>query len=370
MTTSKTAAIIKKPFYYDRWMAPILIFVFIISGYASGAGHASGKSSETEEALNRLEVCIASRIVSLDPASYRDRTTQAVLKNIFDSLTTRDANMRVAPQLAESWKTIDDTTWEFKLKQGVRFHNGDEFTARDVKFSLERIVKEGAMEGETSPRKSLLAPLVEIKAIDKYTVRLLTEKPWPILPLMLTLQEMLPQNYIHSKGVKEFKKKPIGAGPFQFVRTTANGDLLLKRFDDYYGGSSANPPVQPAQVQYLAFKTVPLLADRIIRLKIKSADIIDGVSPVTVPVLHAIPGVRTIPSTPTRSYFADINCKKPLFSDVRMREALNFAIDKEAIIKHLLHGSGVILPTILLPHAFARHPILKPHPFDPENAKK
>ena len=91
MAPSETAAIIQQPFYFSRWTASILIFVLIL------VGHATGISSETKGAQNRLEVCIASRIVSLDPASYRDRTTQAVLKNIFDGLTTRDAGMRVAP---------------------------------------------------------------------------------------------------------------------------------------------------------------------------------------------------------------------------------------------------------------------------------
>ena len=84
-----------------------------------------------------------SSFVSLDPTNYRDRNTQVILKNMFDSLTTRDRDLNIVPQLAESWKTLDDTTWEFKIRRGVKFHNGDELTSEDVKFTLDRVIIEG-----------------------------------------------------------------------------------------------------------------------------------------------------------------------------------------------------------------------------------
>ena len=98
---------------------------------------------------NKITIGIPSQVVSLDPTNYRDRNTQIVLKNMFDSLTTRDETMRVVPQLAESWRALSDTVWEFRLRRGVKFHNGDDLTAADVKFTLDRVTEEGALDGKT-----------------------------------------------------------------------------------------------------------------------------------------------------------------------------------------------------------------------------
>jgi peptide/nickel transport system substrate-binding protein len=96
---------------------------------------------------------------------------------MFDSLTTRDKDLNVVPQLAESWKPLDDTTWEFKLRRGVKFHNGDDLTSKDVKFTLDRVTREGALDGKTSPRKGLLASFSGVTIVDDFTIRIQTTKP-------------------------------------------------------------------------------------------------------------------------------------------------------------------------------------------------
>ena len=331
---------------------------------------AAAETVDTGPGENRLVVCIASPVLSLDPTDYRDRTTQMVLKTIFDSLTTRDAQMRVVPQLAESWRILDDTTWEFKLKRGVRFHNGDAFTAEDVRFTLDRVIRDGALDGATSPRKGLLKPLAGIRIIDRYTVRMMTDKPWPILPLMLTLQEMIPSHYIRTQGAGEFRKKPVGAGPYRFVRSIGDKCWILERYAAYYGGSLHNPPVGTASLESLVFETVPLPAARVARLKQGKCDIISNISPAALPILKAVPDIAVLPTRPTRSYFAEINCQSPPFDDARLRIALNLAVDRTVIVDSLLYGHGIILPTVLLPDAFAYHPSLSPYAYDPETAKK
>ena len=105
-----------------------------------------------------LVLCIQSPLDSLDPTNHRSRNTQRILKNIFDSLTTRDNTNKVLPQLAESWHLIDDTEWQFTLRKGVRFHNGQCLTSTDVKYTLERVIVEGAIDGGTSPRKVCWMP--------------------------------------------------------------------------------------------------------------------------------------------------------------------------------------------------------------------
>jgi peptide/nickel transport system substrate-binding protein len=328
------------------------------------------KTLSIKDEKNRLVICIPSPIVSLDPTNYRDRTTQIVIKNMFDSLTTRDANMKVVPQLAESWWALNDTTWEFKLRRGVKFHNGDDFTAEDVKFTLERVVKEGALDGKTSPRKSLLGPLSDVNIIDDYTVQIETVKPWPILPLMLTLQEIVPGKYMKAVGSQGFQKKPIGTGPFRLVRAEGRKLLILERFEDYYGGSLEIPPVQVAPLKHLIFKTVLVKAEQIAMLKKGEGDIITHVPPEAIRILQTTPGIKMLTCRATRSFFAEINSIKPPFDDRRIRLALNHAVDIQAVVDNILKGHGKALPTVLLPNALAYNPSLEPYTYNPELAKK
>jgi peptide/nickel transport system substrate-binding protein len=329
-----------------------------------------GSDLSIEEEPNKLVIAIPSPVLSLDPTSYRDRITQTVLKNIFDSLTTRDAEMNVVPQLAESWRVLDDTSWEFRLRKGVRFHNGDPFTAEDVKYTLERVIQEGSITGNTSPRKSLLAPISGIHIVDRHRLHIQTRRPWAILPLMLSLQEIVPKRLMEAVGHAGFERNPVGTGPFQFVRKEGNNDLVLSRFSDYYGGSPDNPPVQAARLQIIIFRTVPSNVEQIAMLKRGECDIISNVPPGSIPILKQNPKIEVLSCPPTRSYFCEINCSRSPFNNPKIRLALNYAVDKRALVGHLLKGYGAVLPTILLPNAFSYHPSLAPYPYRPEKAKQ
>lgn len=357
-------------YFSDLGRLPCFIIMAVVFSWGILAMPSSGEVVSTSGEKNTLVVALPASIMSLDPTNYRHRPTQAVLKNMFDSLTTRDAGMKVVPQLAESWQVLDDTTWEFKLRRGVKFHNGDDFSAQDVKFTLERVVKEGALDGETSPRKSLLGLLSQVNIINDYTVQIKTEKPWPILPLMLTLQEIIPKKYMEEVGSQEFQRNPIGTGPFKFVRAEGKEGLILERFEGYYGGSAENPPMQVAPLKYLVFKTVPVEAERIAMLKTGELDIIYNMPSGVVPLLWTAPGIKVIVVGTTRSYFVEINSIKPPFDDLRIRLALNYAVDMKTVVDSVLQGHGEVLSTVLLPYAFAYHGSLEPYPYDAELARK
>ena len=344
----------------------LLLFLFIFISVsltcysASPSDLSKGKS---------IVVCISSTILSLDPTNHRDRDTHMVIKNMFDSLTTRDKDLRVVPQLAESWQAVDQTTWEFKLRKGAKFHNGDDFTAEDVKFTLDRVTKEGALDGQTSPRKTLLGSVSKVKIVDKFTVRIITDKPWPILPLMLTLQEIVPAEYMQRVGSQGFENAPMGTGPFKFVENK-DGTLVLKRFEDYYGGSHENSSVQVAPLENLIFKTLAEEVLRIAMLKKGQADIVTNIPLETIPLFEVLPDIEVMSQPATRSYFADLNCMKPPFINPRARVAANYAMDMRMITDTMFQGKGQILPTILLQQASAFNDRLVPYPYDPENARE
>jgi peptide/nickel transport system substrate-binding protein len=358
-----------KHFFVTRWLLQfIFIAIFLYSW--TYPRPCSGQAPDINSAKNKLTIGLDSSIQSLDPTNHRDRNTQVALKNMFDSLTTRDKDLKVVPQLAESWKPLDDTTWEFKLRRGVKFHNGDDFTSKDVKFTLDRVTQEGALDGKTSPRKGLLASLSGVTIVDDNTVRIQTTRPWAILPLMLTLQEIVPMNYMKEVGSLGFQTKPVGTGPFRFVGKVGQDQLNLERFENYYGGSPANPPVQSAPLKFLIFRHVPENVVRIGMLQRKELDIITRISPETVGILKMTPDLEVQTSPATRSYFVDINMTRPPFNDPRVRLALNYAVDMEAVVNHVLGGQGKVLPTILLPNAFGYNSSLQPYEYKIDEAKK
>ncbi len=351
-----------------KWKSNILLSLFFICISAPSICYGVNPSDLSKG--ETIAVCISSMILSLDPTNYRDRDTQMVIKNMFDSLTIRDKHLLVVPQLAESWQAVDQTTWEFKLRKGVKFHNGDDFTAKDVKFTLDRVTKEGALDGRTSPRKTLLGRVSKVTVVDKFTVRINTDKPWPILPLMLTLQEIVPGEYMQRIGSQEFENAPVGTGPFRFVEKKKDGTLILKRFEDYYGGSPENPPVQVAPLKHLTFKTVADQALRTARLKKGRADIVTNLPFEAIPLFDVLPDIKVMSQPATRSYFADLNCMKPPFNDPRARVAVNYAMDMRMIVNTMFQGKGQILPTILLQQAFGFNDRLVPYPYHPEKAKE
>ena len=317
-----------------------------------------------------LVLCIQSPLDSLDPTNHRSRNTQRILKNIFDSLTTRDNANKVLPQLAESWRLIDDTEWQFTLRKGVRFHNGQCLTSTDVKYTLERVIVEGAIDGGTSPRKSLLDAISRVDIEDDLRVRIHTRYPWPNLPLMLSIQEIIPSDYMQKVGSDGFEKHPIGTGPFQWVSGNPGTEFHLKRFDDYYGCSPLKPPVQVAPLQQLVIKVVSSKLDQMVMLKTGRTDMILNVPPESIPILEMSPHIRILKVPATRSYFAEINCTKPPFDDVRVRRALNQAVDMDAVVTHKLQGQAKALSTVLLPNSFGFNPELRPYPYDLATARR
>lgn len=361
-----------KAFRYFVTRKPFRGTIFLLLTYFTGLMTSAPLclASDTDKLDNQLVICVHELIHTLDPAAYRSRDIQIVIKNMFDSLTTRDADMKVVPQLAESWKVLDDTSWKFKLRKGVKFHNNDEISAEDVKFSLERIFKEGGLGGVTSPRKALLGPVSKVSIMDRYTVVIKTEKPWPVLPLMLSLHEIVPKKYMTRVGSEAFQSHPVGTGPFKFVRLDKNQRIIMERFENYYGGSPAIPPVQNAPLKSLVFQFSPSNSEKIQMLKKKEFHILSRINPAAIPILKANPSIKVLSSPATRSYFAEINCSKPPFDNPRIRRALNYAIDIDKVVTHIFQGNGIILPTVLLPNAVGYNTALKPYGYDPELSKQ
>ncbi|NLJ59796.1 MAG: peptide ABC transporter substrate-binding protein [Firmicutes bacterium] len=311
----------------------------------------------------------ADKIITLDPAMYRDRSTETVLRNMFDGLVTRTWDGKVVPEIAESWTVPSDNTYVFKLRKDVKFHNGDALDADDVVFTFKRVLEDGAIAGQSSPRKGLLGPLEAVEKIDQYTVKFTLANPFPIFPQALVHFQIVPKDYIQKVGDNEFAAKPIGAGPFKFKEGRLDDQIVMERFDEYYGGSREIPPVGVAPAKRAIFRMMPEATVRVAALKAGEVHIIQQLPPDLAKTLSADKNIQVKSVDGTRVYCVELNCQKPPFDDVRVRRAMNYAVDWDAILKSIYGGNGTRLACAFLPSGFGFDPDLAPYPYDPEKAK-
>jgi peptide/nickel transport system substrate-binding protein len=317
-------------------------------------------------------VALARTPLTLDPADYSHRETENVIRNMFDGLVTRDARSGVHLEIAESMEWLDETTLEVKLRQGVLFHNGDELTADDVIYTYERILTDDAIEypePHSSPRRGFLGPMDSLEKVDDYTVLINFRSPWPVWDQLLVHNQIIPMDYMEEVGAEGFLNNPVGAGPFKFVSATAGYDeIVLQRFDDYWGGAPTLDRDGPACVEGAIFRTIPEASTRVAALLAGEVDIIAEVPPELVRLLEQTPGVEVYTAPSTRPIWMQMNVTLAPFDDVRVRQAMNYAIDVDLLIETLYNGRGQPLAGVLSPLNSMAHPGLEPYPYDPERA--
>ncbi len=316
-------------------------------------------------------VGLASAPETLDPADHRSRQSETVIRNMFDGLVTRDTTSGVHLELAEELNWLDDKTLEVKLRQGVKFHDGVEMTADDVVFTFERIIGENKIEypePHTSPRKGLIAPLESIEKTGDYTAVMHFSAVWPVAMQMLVHQQIVPKHYLEQVGTKGFIEHPIGTGPFKFVSAQGLEEIVMERFDDYYGGAPDLAPVGPACVKQVVFRVIPEASTRVAALLAGEIDICQTVPSELLDTLAKTPGlqVKTAPSTQPK--WMEMNVTKAPFDDVRVRQAMNYAVDKDLLIEAIYGGRAVALPGALSPYNNFVNKSLKPYAYDTAKA--
>ena len=341
-----------------------LFLVFALTGCGGS------EESAAENEGSTIVIALPRDISTLDPANHRLREAENVIRNIFDGLITKTYDGKIVPEIAESWEAVSDTEWEFKIREGVTFHNGDPLTADDVVFTFERIIKEGTMEGQTSPRKGLMGSTSDVYKVDDYTVRFVNEEPNPVFLHGVVHQQIIPKNYFKEVGIDGFLEHPIGAGPFKFVSGRLNDQIVLERYDDYYGGSPAIPPVGPASLKRVIFKVMPETSTAIAALKNNEVNIISNIPPDMIANLVADPNVNVKEVQGTRTYMLEMNTKMPPFDNVKVRQAMNYAINTDEILETIYDGRGERLSGAIMPHSFGVHPDLKPYEYNLEKAKE
>ena len=343
-----------------QWQVGLMAICLIFPLFTIGADEKPLIISQRSDAL------------TLDPYDENESPTFCVLHNIFESLTHLDHDLRLHPKLATSWKAENDTTWVFALRKGVTFHNGAAFDSADAKYSIER-----ALNWEGSEIKAAVLLVKKVEAPDPYTLKIITKKPDPILPLRLETVKMLDketcEREIATHGQRYLVTHPNGTAPYKLVKWVKDDHLTLVAFDQYWRG--------PARIKQVIFKPITNEATRVAALLTGKTHIITEVPVRDVGLLEKNPKLRLVKKPGLRLIYLGLDVGRdktpgipssppnPL-KDLRIRQAIYYGINEPAIVKYVMNGfaepAGQLFPDPVVGY----NPAITRYPHDPEKARQ
>ncbi|WP_321894014.1 ABC transporter substrate-binding protein [Paraburkholderia tropica] len=325
-----------------------------------------------QAAAQSLTVALSMSATSLDPLFYVGGANSALARSIFDPLVMQDQHQALKPDLAIAWRPISDTEWEFKLRPSVRFHDGSPFGAPDVVASIERVAV--AAQGSPSSFRSFVKNIKLVRVVDDLTIRIVTDRPTPLLPANLSRISIMPRADAHlttqqlNDGIGV-----IGTGPFKFAGWKRDDHVDLVRNPGYWAGQAPWDHV-----------TLRFLSDDGARLAALLGGDVDMVESVPTPdvahlrrsnhvTLSAITSNRVLYLDPdvareTSPYASGPDGKNPLRL-LAVRRAMALAIDRQALIARIADGQGEIAAQLVPNGYFGASPSIKPLPYDPAKAR-
>jgi peptide/nickel transport system substrate-binding protein len=342
----------------------ILLFLAACSGTQSSTseGGAGGGDKST------LVVDLVAEPVSMDPQQVTDINSMRVLQNMYDKLVDWDEEgFNLTPKLAETWEESDDgTVYTFKLREDVKFHDGTSVNAEAVKFSFDRMLDESHPFFHTGPfpfAQFYFGKIDKVEVVDEFTVKFTLKETFaPFLNNLTTVTASIVSPAAVEKWDKDFSLHGGGSGPFMLEEWAKGVHTKLVANKDHFDGA---PLVESVVFQ-------PIVEDlvRVTKLQNGEADIIVDVNPDSIESLEADPNMKVIQQPGPHVWYVGLNNNKKPFDNVKVRQAVNYAVDKEAIVNDILKGTGVVstqpLPDVLLGY----NKDIEGYPYDPEKAKE
>jgi len=359
-----------------------------IAAVLAAVGWISGASAQ--ETVKELKIGLSAEPSAMDPHFHNLTPNNSLLKHIFDRLTDQDENQLVTPALAVSWRTVNDTTWEFKLRPGVKFSNGADFTANDVIYSVCRAPR---VENSPSSFGIHVRAIAGMSAPDPLTLVITTDKPYPLLANELSTIGILSAKAngvgAVTYGRQECKgagvyprteafnsgEAAIGTGPYRLVRYTKGDRIILERNEAYWGA-------KPAWWRVI-FRPITSAGPRVAALLSGDVDLIENIPIQDLARIKADPGFKVVQALSNRVVYlhfnyiddvapgvADAAANKNPFRDVRVRAAISKAVDRDAIVARIMGGVAVAAAEMLPPTMWGANKDARPAKPDPEGAKK
>jgi peptide/nickel transport system substrate-binding protein len=338
-----------------EWQALVLAVVGCLLGgltLTSALAQAPGGPPAAE-----WVVAIAEEGETLDPPGSSTPTSETYQQHVFDPLVGIEGeDLKPVGLLAERWETVTPLTWRFHLRRGVKFHNGQAFDAEDVKYSLETLA-----DAAKSRRAHYASSIQRVEVRDAHTVDVITAKPFAGLLTQLTRLVILPKETRERAGPEAFRRQPVGTGPYRFVEWQRDQRLVLEANPAYWRGVPS-----PSR---LVFRVIKDPSTRAAELQAGGVHII--VTP-PVPQLAALDRgeTQTVAAKGGRLIIYPFQLKQAPFDDVRVRQAANLAVDREAIVRNVLQGRGLVVAGPFTSAWLGYDPGVKPYPYDPARARQ
>lgn len=324
-----------------------------------GATTAAGKAEGGAEAAGGYKDTViwaqGADVTSLDPHQGKETPAVEVTDQIFDTLTVVNAETgELEPQIAESWTQNSETSYTFKIRQGIKFHDGSDLTAEDVKFSLERAINSAAV--------SYIVDFIDkAEAVDDYTVDVTLKAPYaPALRnLSVPFAAIIPKKIVEADE-EGFKQHPVGSGPYKFVEWKQGDSVKLEANVDYYNGAPAT--------NNLVMKVIPEAAQRTIALETGEVDLAYDILPNDLEKIRGNSGLQLFEAPSLTCYYVSMNMNKAPYDNQKVRDAVNYAVDRQLIIDTIASGSGEPADAIVAPAVFG-YTSPGAYEYDPEKAK-
>jgi peptide/nickel transport system substrate-binding protein len=345
-----------------RWTAIVVMVTVIASAaFAAGAG-------EQEEGPETLVVGQIAEPNALDPHTVTAVNDFRILVNLYDGLVRfQDGSLAVEPALATDWEISEDgTVYTFELRQGVNFHDGTPFNAEAVKFNFDRMLDESHPYYDTGPfpLSFYFSAIQETRVVDEYTVQLILNEPFA--PLMSNLAYptglLVSPTAVETYG-EDFGRNPVGTGAFQFVEWQSNTSVTVEANEDYWDGSVG--------VDQVIFRPITDANTRVTEMLSGGLDLMVEVPPDSVQVFEQRDEFTVYEQAGPHLWFLILNLREGPFTSKAMRQAVNYAIDKEGLVENVLQGTATVADSPI-PPAFdwAYNEDLDPYPYDPERAQE
>ena len=311
----------------------------------------AGQTPEDTEGF--IVVAIGAGPNGFDPRLTSDEGSERVAQLVYSRLMELDDQLRPVPGLAERLDRVDAVTWEVTLRDGVRFHDGRPLTSEDVAFTITSILNPAT----ASPLRGAYRSLATVAAVDPRTVRFTLREPVESFPVQLVV------SIVPAGSGADLRGHPIGTGPYRFVRASADDRVVLARFDEYFRGPAANPGV--------ILKIVPDDTMRGLELQHGGVDLV--INDVPPDLVHALGGRGglTVETAPGTDYaYIGLNARDPVLSDARVRRALAYAVDRQAIVTYLRRSLAGVASGVLPPISWAVAPDVARFDFNPDAARR
>lgn len=343
-----------------KLLALLIAAVMLVAGACSGgnqgnAQRAANNNNSAPAVKDEIKVGLDVDAGTMDPRLGRDSSAKRVTDLVFDGLVYIDANLKPQPALAESWENPDPTTWIFKLRDNVYFHNGTKFTAKDVKYTFDSILDEkfGA------PYRSLYAPIKSVEAVDDLTVKFTLSSPYaPLLSYMD--MGIVPQD---AASQPDFSSNPVGTGPYKFVSWSKNNNIVFEANDKYWGGAP--------KTKKITYFIIPDNTTRAAALESGDVDFIH--SPLSPQDIGRLKGDNRFVVAETEGLgftYACFNFASEVMSDLKVRQAVAYMINKESISKDIYQSMDKPGVSPIIPPSWAYSDKVTNFEYNPEKAKQ